>query len=99
MILIITDIIGYIISIIKLVLGFVWSVIEACFGLLGGMFSFVLWIIGFLLALALVMLAIHRRAEYKQRKQDQAEIPQRVYDVDEEEFTSFYDQYRTESQE
>ena len=99
MILIISDIIGYIISIIKLVLGFVWSGIEACFGLLGGVFSFVLWIIGFLLALALVMLAIHRRAEYKQHKQAQAESTQRVYDVDEEEFTSFYDQYRTESQE
>ena len=99
MILIITDIIGYIISIIKLALGFVWNILEAFFGLLGGVFSFVLWIIGFLLALALVMLAIHRRTEYKQRKQTQEEAPQRVYDADEEEFTSFYDQFRTGTQE
>ncbi|MBE5810029.1 MAG: hypothetical protein E7318_03735 [Clostridiales bacterium] len=99
MILFITDVIGYIINIIKLVLGLVWSLIEGFFGLLGGVFSFVLWIIGFLLALALVMLAIHRRAAYKQRQQAQAESSQRVYDVDEEEFTSFYDQYRTKPQE
>ena len=49
--------------------------------------------------LALIYLAVTRRTAYKQQKQAQAENAQRVYDVDEEEFTSFYDQYRTESQE
>ena len=93
------DIFTFIFDAVKLVLGLIWGAIELIFGLLGGVFSFILGVIGFILALALIYLAVTRRTAYKQHKQAQAENAQRVYDVDEEEFTSFYDQYRTESQE
>ena len=97
MIALISDIIVFIIDMIKLALGLAWGMLEFIFGLLGGVFSFILGMGGFILALALVMVGISRRSEYKQRRQTESD--QKVYDVDTEEFTSFYDQYRTETRE
>ena len=56
------------------------------------------WIL-FVIVLAMILLAVFRRREYKQRRsQPYAEnsAEEKVYDVDSEEFTSFYDQYRTQ---
>ena len=56
---------------------------------------------GVALAGALVLLAIFRRSEYKKHRSHPYEeadsaSEERVYDVDSEEFTSFYDQFRTQ---
>lgn len=73
------------------------GLLEFIFGILGGIFSLVLSLGGFLLAGALVLLAIFRRKEHKRRRSHPYEEPEtRTYDVDSEEFTSFYDQFRTQ---
>lgn len=72
------------------------DLLEFAFGLLGGIFSFILSLGGFFLAGALILVAIFRRKNYKKRSHPYEEEPTRTYDVDNEEFTSFYDQYRTE---
>ena len=67
------------------------------FGLLGGIFSLILSLGGFVLAGALVLVAILRRTESKKRRAHPYEEDEtRTYDVDTEEFTSFYDQYRAD---
>lgn len=99
MIALIGDFFEFVFDFIKVLLALIWGVLEAVFGLLGGIFSFILGVVGLALALALIFLAIKRRTEYKQHRQAQAAGNPQVYDVDEEEFTSFYDRYRTESQE
>ena len=97
------DLIGGIFSfafgMIKMALGLAWGAVQFVFGLLSGMFSLILSLGSVLLAGALILVAIIRRKEYKQRRsQPYAENETRTYDVDDEEFTSFYDQYRTEEQ-
>lgn len=74
---------------VKLGFSLAWGVLEAVFGLLGGIFSLLLALGGSLLVGGLVILAIFRR---RADKKEQAH----PYDVDGEEFTSFYDQFRTE---
>ena len=74
------------------------DLLEFIFGLLGGLFSLMLSLGGLLLAGALVLLAIFRRKEYRKRRSHPYEESARggTYDVDTEEFTSFYDQFRTQ---
>lgn len=73
------------------------DLLEFAFGLLGGIFSFILSLGGFFLAGALILVAVFRRKNYKKRTHPyEEETTTRTYDVDSEEFTSFYDQYRTE---
>lgn len=86
-------------SLIGMALELAWGVIQFVFGLLGGIFSLILSLGGFLLAGALILVAVIRRRDYKNsRSQPYADnSPEnQTYDVDKEEFTSFYDQYRTE---
>lgn len=75
-----------------------WGLLQGILGLLGGLFSLIMSLGGFLLAGALILVAIFRRKEYKQRRSHPYEENSQggAYDVDTEEFTSFYDQYRTE---
>ncbi len=73
------------------------DLLEFIFGILGGAFSLIMSLGGFLLAGALILVAVIRRRAYKQRRaHPYEEGEKRAYDVDTEEFTSFYDQYRTE---
>ena len=87
---------------IEMALGLAWGAVQFVFGLLGGIFSLIMSLGGFFLVGALILVAIFRRKEYKKRRahpySDTAEEAQeeRVYDVDSEEFTSFYDQFRTQ---
>ena len=85
-------------GLIKGGLSLAWGLISGIFGLLGGLFSLLLSLGGFFLAGALVLVAIFRRTEYKKRRSQPYEEsqPSGAYDVDTEEFTSFYDQYRKE---
>lgn len=86
---------------IKMGFGLAWGVVQFVLGLLGGIFSLIMSLGGLLLAGGLILLAVFRRKEYKQhRSQPYAEnsAEKKVYDVDSEEFTSFYDQFRTEQQ-
>lgn len=92
----ICNVFTFAIGMVKLGLGLIWGVLQFLLGLLGGIFSIILTLGGLVLAGALVFLAVTRRSEYKQHQQSKAESSQRVYDVDNEEFTSFYDQFRTE---
>ncbi len=92
------DFIGSIFSfafgLIKMGFGLAMGAIQFVFGILGGIFSLLLSLGGFILAGALILVAIFRRKEKK--KADPAPEGEKVYDVDSEEFTSFYDQFRTE---
>lgn len=82
---------------VKMGLGLAWGAVQFVFGLLGGIFSLIMSLGGFFLAGALILVAILRRKEYKRRRaQPYAESETRTYDVDNEEFTSFYDQFRAQ---
>lgn len=83
---------------VEMALSLAWGAVQFVFGLLGGIFSLVMSLGGFVLAGALILVAIFRRKEYKRRRaQPYAENgSEQVYDVDSEEFTSFYDQFRTQ---
>lgn len=95
------ELIGSIFSIafglVKAGLGLAMGAVQFVLGLFGGLFSLVMSLGGFMLAGALVMLAVFRRKEHRKRRAqpyaDSSE--QRTYDVDKEEFTSFYDQFRS----
>ena len=84
---------------IEMAVGLAWGAVQFVFGLLGGIFSLVMSMGGLFLAGALVLVAIFRRKEYKKHRAhpytDTAEETH-TYDVDSEEFTSFYDQFRTQ---
>jgi membrane associated rhomboid family serine protease len=95
----IEGIFSFVFGMIEMAFSLAWGAISFVFGLLGGIFSLLLSLGGFFLAGALVLVAIFRRREYKQKHQAASDNAQRVYDVDEEEFTSFYDQFRTGEQE
>ena len=85
-------------GLIKGGLSLAWGLISGLFGLLGGFFSLLLSLGGFLLAGALVLVAVFRRSEYKKRRSGHPYEENKqsgTYDVDTEEFTSFYDQYRS----
>ena len=87
-------------GLVKMGVGLAWGVVQFVFGLLSGVFSLMLSLGGFFLAGALVLVGIFRRSEYKKRRsQPYADTQEgsRTYDVDNEEFTSFYDQFHTES--
>lgn len=87
---------SFVFGMIKMGLGLAWGAVQFVFGLLGGLFSLVMFLGGFILAGALILVAFFRRKEYKQRRaQPYAESGTRTYDVDSEEFTSFYDQFKT----
>ena len=97
------DLIGgifsFVFGMVEMAFSLAWGAVQFVFGLLGGIFSLFLSLGGFLLAGGLVLLAVFRRKEYKQRRaqpyaEDHGE--EKVYDVDKEEFTSFYDQFRTQ---
>lgn len=97
------DLIGGIFSIafglIKMGASLAWGAVQFVFGLLSGIFSLIMSLGGFFLAGGLILLAVFRRKEYKQRRaQPYAEnsADEKVYDVDKEEFSSFYDQFRTQ---
>lgn len=84
---------------VKMGLGLAWGAVQFVFGLLGGIFSLLMSLGGFMLAGALILLAVFRRKDYKKRRaqpyaDNVDEQETRTYDVDSEEFTSFYDQYR-----
>ena len=87
---------SFAIGLIKMGFGLAWGMIEFVLGILSGIFSLIMSLGGFLLAGALVLVAVIRRTEYKKQKaHPYQEDEPRTYDVDSEEFTSFYDQYRT----
>lgn len=75
-----------------------WGLISGIFGLLGGLVSLFVSLGGFLLAGALILVAVFRRSEGKQRRGHPYDEQQQggAYDVDTEEFTSFYDQFRAQ---
>ena len=83
---------------VKMGLGIALGAVKFVFGLLGGIFSLLLSMGGVVLAGALVLVAVFRRKERKARRAqpyaDNSET--HTYDVDAEEFTSFYDQFRTQ---
>ncbi len=84
---------------VKMGLGLAWGAVQFVFGLLGGIFSLLMSLGGFMLAGALILLAVFRRKDHKRRRaqpyaDNTDEQETRTYDVDGEEFTSFYDQYR-----
>lgn len=83
-------------GLVKVGLGLAMGAVQFVLGLLGGLFSLLMSLGGFMLAGALVLLAIFRRKESRKRRaQPYADKDEtRTYDVDKEEFTSFYDQYR-----
>lgn len=81
---------------VEMCFGLAMGMVEFVFGLLGGILSLILSLGGFILVAALVMLFIHRRRKYKEHAA-QDDQQSRTYDVDKEEFTSFYDQFRTEA--
>ena len=89
-------------NLIKLCFSLAWGAVQFVIGLLGGIFSLIMSLGGFFLVGALILVAIFRRKEYKKRRahpysetsDDTQET--RTYDVDNEEFTSFYDQFRTQ---
>ena len=85
-------------GLVKAGLSLAWGLISGIFGLLGGLFSLLISLGGMLLAGSLVLLAVMRRKEYKNRRSHPYEEsqPTGAYDVDTEEFSSFYDQYRTQ---
>ena len=85
---------------VKMGLSLAWGAVQFLVGLLSGIFSLILSLGGLILAGGLVLLAVNRRKEYKKRRahpyEEGAPTQERVYDVDKEEFTSFYDQFRTQ---
>ncbi len=84
-------------GLIKAGFGIAWGLVQGILGILGGIFSFILSLGGFMLAGALVLLAIFRRREYRHRRSHPYEEDEkRAYDVDSEEFTSFYDQFQSQ---
>ena len=88
-------------GVIKMGVGIAWSAVQFVFGLLGGLFSLLLSLGGFLLAGALVLLAIFRRSEWKKAHARQQAHPYAddsdtaAGEENGEEFTSFYDQFRS----
>lgn len=85
-------------GLVKMGFGLAWGIVEFILGILGGIFSLVMSLGGFVLAGALILVAIFRRKEYKRRRSHPYEENEtRTYDVDSDEFTSFYDQFRTQS--
>ena len=93
--------ISFAFGMVKMGLSLAWGAVQFVVGLLSGVFSFVLSLGGVALAGALVLLAIFRRSEYKKHRSHPYEeadsaSEERVYDVDSAEFTSFYDQFRTQ---
>ena len=93
--------ISFAFGMVKMGLSLAWGAVQFVVGLLSGIFSFVLSLGGVALAGALVLLAIFRRSEYKKHRghpyeEADSASEERVYDVDSEEFTSFYDQFRTQ---
>lgn len=85
-------------GLIKAGFSLAWGLLQGILGLLGGLFSLILSLGGFVLAGALILVAIFRRREYKKRRSHPYEesAPSGSYDVDTEEFTSFYDQFRAQ---
>lgn len=84
-------------GVVKLGFSLAWGVLEAVFSVLGGIFSFLLALGGSLLVGGLVLLAVFRRKADKKTQahdDDRANRSTHTYDVDGEEFTSFYDQFR-----
>ena len=85
---------------VKMALSLAWGAVQFVAGLLSGIFSLLLSLGGLILAGGLVALAVFRRKEYKKRRSHPYEegepAQEKVYDVDKEEFTSFYDQFRTQ---
>ena len=98
----IEGIFSFVFGMVEMALGLAWGAVQFVFGLLGGIFSLIMSLGGFFLVGALILVAIFRRKEYKKRRahpysetsDDTQET--RTYDVDNEEFTSFYDQFRTQ---
>lgn len=95
----IEGIFSFVFGMLEMALSLAWGAIQFVFGLLGGIFSLFLSLGGILLVGALILVAVIRRSEYRKRRtQPYADNPQstQTYDVDTEEFTSFYDQFRTQ---
>lgn len=83
-------------NLIKLCFSLAWGAVQFVIGLLGGIFSLILSLCGLGLLAGLIVLAVTRRRSYRQHHAE-AGGATRTYDVDGEEFTSFYDQYRESS--
>lgn len=83
-------------GIIRMGFSLAWSVVQFVFGLLGGIFSLLVSLSGFGLIVGLVALAVHRRKADRRHQEQQSAGESRTYDVDDEEFTSFYDQFRAQ---
>ena len=83
-------------GLVKMGFSLAWGLVEFILGILGGIFSLFMSLGGFILAGALVLLAVNRRKAHKERSTQQNDQQSRTYDVDSEEFTSFYDQFRTQ---
>lgn len=85
-------------GLVKAGLSLAWGLVSGIIGLLGGLFSLLISLGGFLLAGSLILLAVFRRSDYKKRRtqSQEAAAPSGAYDVDTEEFTSFYDQFKTQ---
>lgn len=81
---------------VKMALGLAWGAVSFVFGLLGGILGLLLSMGGFLLVASLILVAIfrHRKAQqgggHPYADSDEDAAPE----VDGEEFTSFYDQFR-----
>lgn len=85
-------------GLVELGFSLAWGMLECIFGVLGGIFSFLMALGGSLLTGGLVLLAVfRRRARREAKRHPDEEQSTRTYDVDGEEFTSFYDQFRTQA--
>lgn len=84
------QVIEFAVSMIGMVLDLAFGALSLVFSILGGIFSFFLslGVLGIVVALIFIV----RRG--KKKKAEEPRQSQRMYDVDGEEFTSFYDQFR-----
>ena len=89
------NLIGLVFELVSMVFSLVFGGIGLVFGILGGVFSLVLSLGGFVLIAALIAVAVKRRRKYRAHRQQTAEA-EPAASMQEEEFTSFYDQFRTQ---
>lgn len=95
----IEGIISFVFGMVEMALGLAWGAVELVFGLLGGLLSLLLSLGGVVLVGALILLAVFRRRDHQKQGHPYAENnsqPEPEKSDDEEEFTSFYDQFRTQ---
>ncbi|MBQ3156166.1 MAG: hypothetical protein IJB81_04460 [Clostridia bacterium] len=88
------NLIGLVFDLVGMAFSLAFGAVEFVFGILGGIFSLVLSLGGFVLIAALIAVAVKRRRKYRACRQQPEEAAPAA--EAQEEFTSFYDQFRTQ---